>query len=653
MSCGPAEASFRLLDRFVGWDEASVSGIGGLDDPGGLYLLPALIDTLGEGELDARIPPRQLARGCGGCEWFLAATGCPDALLVRDGCGQAWRPARFTPKAAAEPWSPSAVAAWGDQVAVACARADRVWLFDLRRGSSPVVVPVRAPVAAAFGARALYVAAADGIVELDRSGAVVGLLPLPAGVAPAALDRLAVVASGAIWLIVRAGEAYRAFVYAPRVPTALDEGACAGGAATSASHAAPRAASGDELAAAFPASGVRTWADGFCLVEPAAHGTTVTSCFDGCGTPVVAGAAAPAGPARLETGVLVTTALDSGQPRCRWHRVRVDADLPPGTSLTVEVASSEDELASPHDDDWTGPGAGRTDFLIAQPPGRFLFVRLTVRGDGLATPRVRRLHIDLPRASSLDRLPSVYREDPEAADFSERFLALFDAHIEELDRAIERFPALLDVGGVPDDVLPWLASLIGVAFDPAWEPARRRALLLQAPELHRRRGTVRGLRQVIELVLGVEPIIEEVAATRAFGALRAGSRLGSVRLYGKSRARFQVGRSKLGGAPVRSYGDPDDDVLRAGAYRIRVRVPPVPGATRAQAEARLRRLVEAQKPAHVAVESSVGGGGGVLGLGLILGVDTVFAPPPAPVLGRAGNIRLNRASLLWRARREP
>jgi phage tail-like protein len=621
-------ATFRLLDGLVGWDAASSDGLGGLDDPRGLILLAEHPDAVGEGELDARIPPRQLARGCGGCEWFLAIAS---ALLVQDGCDAAWRPVRATPVVAPQTWQPTAVASWGDRVAVV--DADRVWLLDLRRGRSPIRILVEDPVAVALAADALTVAAAGGLWRYDLSGAPIGHRALPPGVAASSIDRLAVEANGDLWLAVRDGDVRRLFRYAP--------------------HAPPRAASRDELAAAFPPTGVHTSVDGFCLDLPGARGVIVTRCFGWDGTARPAGARASDGPARLATGVLRTAAIDSGLPRCRWHRVRVDADLPAGSSLLVEVATAEDALATPHDADWSTAGAGRTDFLIAQPPGRYLFVRLTLRGDGRATPTVRRVRLDLPRATSLDRLPEVYREDPEAAEFTERFIALFDAQIEELDRAIERFPALLDPGGVPDEVLPWLASLIGVAFDPAWEAERRRALLEAAPELHRQRGTLAGLGRAIQLVLGVEPVIEELAAARAYGALRSDARIGQVRLYGRSRARFRVGTSPLGRAPVRSYGDPDDDVVREAAYRVRVRIPPVPGATRAQAEARLRRLVEAQKPAHVAVEVTVGGGGGMLGVGLVLGVDTVLAPLPPPVLGRAGNIRLNRASLLWRARREP
>ena len=56
------------------------------------------------------------------------------------------------------------------------------------------------------------------------------------------------------------------------------------------------------------------------------------------------------------------------------------------------------------------------------------------------------------------------------------------------------------------------------------------------------------------------------------------------------------------------------------------------------------------KPAHVIASLRIGGSGFVLGTQSAIGIDTVFAPPPAPVLGRAGNVRLNRMTVLRRGR---
>ena len=298
----------------------------------------------------------------------------------------------------------------------------------------------------------------------------------------------------------------------------------------------------------------------------------------------------------------MTTAIDSFIPRCQWHRVRIERDLPPNTSYTIEVATSEVEyLPSENGDpekrrafrpleldrftDWQAPAVNATDLLIDQPPGRFLFVRIKLTGTANATPVIRRVRIDFPRVTSLDQLPAVYRDNAEAEDFTERFLSLFDAATEDLDRAIERFPALLDPDGVPDEVLTWLGTLLGIVFDSDWDPQLRRDLLEAAPSLYRQRGTVAGLRQAIKLIFGGEPVIDERALHRAWGVVNQNARLGSFRLFGKSESRFRVGRSPLGVAPLRSFGNPDHDAVRLDAHRFTVLMPPTRGLQKSRRRA--------------------------------------------------------------------
>jgi phage tail-like protein len=259
----------------------------------------------------------------------------------------------------------------------------------------------------------------------------------------------------------------------------------------------------------------------------------------------------------------------------------------------------------------------------------------------------------------MDLLPTVYRDNPDAEDFSERFLSLFDSAIADLDGAIERYPALLDPTGVPEEVLPWLGSFVDVSFDSAWTTERRRAILKAIPDLYRKRGTPAGLKKAVQLVFDVEPAIQELGAERMWGAiarakcpdeLQAAARLGRVRLFGRSSARFRLGSSQLSKTPLRSFGNPDRDPLASGAYRFRVLVPP--GSDRSQIwRERVRRLVESQKPAHTVASMRVGGSGFVLGTWAAVGVDTMFGTVPAPVLNKTqGNIRLNRMSVLWPGR---
>lgn len=417
---------------------------------------------------------------------------------------------------------------------------------------------------------------------------------------------------------------------------------------------------------------------GFCLEEPSTDGAGKKRCFLRNGTSAthdhVIGIPDPP---QTRLGQFLTQPLDSFIPRCRWHRVRVETEIPDDTAIQVAVATSEVELSperscpqtsttwdefpkgSPHELDWDEAPENVTDFLIDQPPGRYLYVRIRLRGTDTVTPVIHRVRFDFPRVTSLNQLPGVYRENDEVEDFTERFLSLFDATTADIDRALERLPALLDVEHVPEEVLPWLGTFLGIVFDSGWTTDQRRCLLRQAPQLYRKRGTRAGLTEAVKLVFGFEPAIDESVFRTYSGALGVDAHVGITRLFGRSQSRFRVGRSALGEAPLRSYGNPDHDPVRAGAHRFRILVPPNPTLSRLGRE-HLNRLIETQKPAHSVHSLRVGGGGFMVGWSSAIGIDTQFVPPPPPVLGTpethlpSGNVRLNGTSILRASRsREP
>jgi phage tail-like protein len=677
MSCLPAPVTFRLLDGWIGWDAVDHTGLTGLDDPAGGVVLaqldPAAIDP---GLLDGLLPPASLARGCGSCGWYLATPAPPPSRLLRLRCATGDR-RDAAPAGCTLGWIPAtrcgepgdalvAVAAHRHLVAASDAAGQRV-LVLAASGEEPLAAfPVAEPGPLVFTPAGLLLVISGGaaprLLAFSPAGdALDALPPTPAAPAPsgcpapmpipalpagAQVERLAADATGGTWMATRAaGGRLHLWHAAP-------------------GQAAFRRASLGGLAQAFRPTGLATAPAGFRLRDP--QGADAPACsFDWYGRPLAPGVV-PAGPAlpRARRGQLLTLPLDSGIPRCRWHRVRIEADVPAGTGIEVDVATAEDPGATaqgvaaeegdwqafppgaPNPADWQRMAGGQLDFLVDQPPGRYLRLRLRLSGDGTASPAVRRIRLDLPRSTSLELLPPVYREDPAAEDFTERFLSLFDAEVAALDEAVSRFPALLDAGGVPPEVLPWLASFLDIVLDPSWSVAQRRAILAAAPGLYRRRGTRAGLSQAIELVLGVAPALEELAPLRPWRALGRDSRLGATVLFAPSRARFTLGASELSRAPLRSLGDPALDPLAAPAWRFRVQVPALPGDA-AAARRRLEALVEAQKPAHTAASVRVGGGGLLVGAASAVGVDTAVTHLPAPVLGRAGNVRLSRRTVLW------
>jgi phage tail-like protein len=231
---------------------------------------------------------------------------------------------------------------------------------------------------------------------------------------------------------------------------------------------------------------------------------------------------------RFETdGTFRSAALDSGIAECQWHRVLLCGAIPPGTTITVltrtsEVAEPEEVVAALPDDAWetwqvarrapdTNGSCVNWDCLVRSAPGRFLWLRLRLRGDGRATPALERATLEMPRISLARWLPGVYGEDPAASEFTDRFLSVFDTTVRSIERHLDQGAALFDPRSTPaqpaakgtPDFLSWLATWVGIALDRHWPEERRRRFVREAPALFDHRGTTRGLRAVVLLYLGL------------------------------------------------------------------------------------------------------------------------------------------------------
>ena len=648
MTCGPEPVTFRILDQHAAWtlDLHPASPAITIADVIELAQLdPSSVDP---SVLAGVMPPPWIARGCAPCDWYLA---CKPTVLRYAPRIVDCKPVDPDPCAPPEPPDPSCfgwvpIAGAGchielvDPVAVAATR-DRVAVLDAGRrellvlsaGGERVLrsfsTTARGPIA--FWRTAVVVADHDELVAFDLMTGDRRVLAQAAGV----IVRM-VSAGPVLWIAVT--DAFHLFYLDPH--GALVEGKLA-----------------DLVASARPTQLASATDEVACLLVSRGGGEPRTMCIDRCGRPATPPPVHP-GPPRHREGIAHTTGaapLDSGMPRCHWHRVRLELDVPARTGLTISLATVEDPSQPIAQEDWQhvdDPDA-IADFLLDQPPGRFLHVRLQLRGDGIATPRIRRIRVDFPRSTSATRLPGVFREDPVSADFLDRFVALFDASIEDLDRVIARFPALLDPTSTPPEALAWIGTFLDIALDPAWSEATRRAILHEAPELYRRRGTPWALSRAVELTTGMAPAIQELASSGTFARVASrrgerGFRLGESRLFGAARSRMRLGASELGKAPLRSYGDPDRDHLAATGWRILVQLPGGGARSTPDALERLRRLVDTQKPAHVTAQLRIGGDLALVGVAMAVGIDTRLGGLPLPYLGR--NTQLGRRTVLARGR---
>lgn len=368
-------------------------------------------------------------------------------------------------------------------------------------------------------------------------------------------------------------------------------------------------------------------------------------------------------PARFEAeGRWNTEALDSEIHDCAWHRVLLTADVPRGTQIQVHTFTahawkSDAEVAALPESRWhtgqihTGATTPEWDCLITSPPGRFLWLRLTFRGETTSTPRLTRVRLQGPRVSSLRYLPAVYAEDPGSADFLARFLSIFDTLRGQTTELLDRLAGYFDPRAVPtsarspDDFLAWLASWIGLALDRHWPEAQRRALLQHAHRLYALRGTAAGLRLHLRLYTGLEPRLLEHFRVRRWLELDHGRLGDQSRLFGPAVVRrLQLDEhAAIGTFQLTDTGDPLRDPFHYYAHQFTVFVPvrTAPGDPERQT---ILRIVEMAKPAHTLARVEILAPRFQIGCRSVVGLDTVLGRYPSGV--RTGDAQLGHDTVL-------
>lgn len=241
-------------------------------------------------------------------------------------------------------------------------------------------------------------------------------------------------------------------------------------------------------------------------------------------------------PRHTESATFVTPIFDGREAGCVWHRLMLDMALPQGAAVKVASVANDDRAAllpaatdadalaslAWGDDEPTpyrradGPERPFGDAAVAArfpthetlfqaATGRWLRLRVTLAGDGRATPRLRALRAWYPRFSWTARyLPAVYREDAASASLLDRMLANLEGLLTGIEERIAAAHLLLSARTAPAEALEWLAGFFGVVLDPRWDAHRRRLLLRHAVRLFELRGTARGLSLALHLALDAE-----------------------------------------------------------------------------------------------------------------------------------------------------
>ncbi|MCX2732791.1 phage tail protein [Saccharopolyspora sp. NFXS83] len=98
-----------------------------------------------------------------------------------------------------------------------------------------------------------------------------------------------------------------------------------------------------------------------------------------------------------------------------------------------------------------------------------------------------------------EQLPGLYAGD----DLAQRFTAGLDTVLAPILSTLDNLAYYFDPRVAPEDFVAWIAGWVAMELDPGWPPELRRAVVIRAVELHRWRGTARGLVDRLWLCLGV------------------------------------------------------------------------------------------------------------------------------------------------------
>jgi phage tail-like protein len=230
-------------------------------------------------------------------------------------------------------------------------------------------------------------------------------------------------------------------------------------------------------------------------------------------------------------GRIETREFDGKKPGCIWHRLFIDACIPPGSKVEVMSRTADDrrfledaawrdepvlyrrsdgpELPyyNPFRDGGNRPEElGTWELLFQQAEGRYLQLKLTLRGPGARSPQLYALRAYYPRFSYMrEYLPALYQADRQSASFLDRYLSNMEGINTVVEGRVACVERIFDVDSAPAEYLEWLGTWLGIIFDTDWEDSRKRLFLDHAVELFGQRGTIQGLMRAVHLGIDAAP----------------------------------------------------------------------------------------------------------------------------------------------------
>ena len=346
-------------------------------------------------------------------------------------------------------------------------------------------------------------------------------------------------------------------------------------------------------------------------------------------------------PVYERVGLAVIGPLTTILPETPWFEIeatRLDrpAQTRTQTFCATGAAAPPASLSAPQPfgDDWQAFPLDQAHGTVRLAPAKKLWIGLLLRGTGEDTPRLQQIRVTYGRQTSAAYLPEIFRRDPAAQEFLERFLALGDGEYQAQERLLDLLPVLFDAASTPAEGEPawldWLAGWLAAEPSPVWTPDELRAFLDEAFTLYGLRGTIEGLRRLIKLYAGVEARIVEAGIGYAPWSLGRVSRLGfDTRLADAVPEGAVVGATAtLGQSTIGDWIPFGAPMFEARAHRFCVEIW-CAELTKPSVRERVRGIVEREKPAHTVFDIRIIEPAMRIGIQSQIGIDAIVAEAPS------------------------
>lgn len=233
-----------------------------------------------------------------------------------------------------------------------------------------------------------------------------------------------------------------------------------------------------------------------------------------------------------ESGCFFSRVFDSQEDGCIWHRFTLDIGMRKGSGLrtsfycfdvpdlvwrnrktTVEALLRDPEIPPEEKRRALEPRCalrtlGRTDILLHETAGRYMVVEVELERRE-SDNSVGDMCLYFPKETWMRFLPGIYSRHQDPGEFTDRFLSIFQSMHEDRERDISGSAGMLHPASADRRLLEELAGWYDLKDLYLWTDAKLRALVMNAPELTKKRGTVAGLKKYLQLYLGEEPAVDE------------------------------------------------------------------------------------------------------------------------------------------------